>query len=301
MSMSDQHHHHGDHHPATHEHGAHEHGAHDHGEADLAELLALDAEVLSFYLDDVTGWIAEVAGEPAPRQLLDLGAGIGAGTFALLRRFGDAEVTAVDLSPDFLKLISERAEATGLAGQVTTVQADLDTTWPTTGPADLAWASSSLHHLADPDAVLARIHSTLRPGGVLALIELDAFPRFLPADIGLGRPGLEDRCHAALADERAARLPHLGSDWGARLTAAGFVIEAEQTFEIDLRSPLPTAAGQYARATLRRIREALGDRLDSDDLATLDTLIGSEGPDGIGQRSDLYVLTTRPGWLARRP
>jgi SAM-dependent methyltransferase len=163
------------------------------------------------------------------------------------------------------------------------------------------WASSSLHHLADPDRVLTEVFAALRPGGLLVVAEMESFPRFLPDDLGLGRPGLEARCHDALDQDRAALLPHLGSDWGARLSGAGFIIEAERSFVIELTPPLPAAAGRYVQASLRRMRSGLDGRVSDGDLAVLDTLIDSDGPDGIRQRDDLSVRTARTVWVASRP
>jgi SAM-dependent methyltransferase len=269
-------------------------------ESALAELVDLDAEVLHSYLSEVTGWICALAGGRPPHRLIDLGSGTGTGTFALLERFGAAEAIAVDLSAEMLRRVTGKADVLGLADRVRTVQADLDAAWPAVGPADLVWASASMHHLADPDRVLAEILATLLPGGRLVVAEIESFPRFLPDDIGLGRPGLETRCQAVLADMRATELPYLGADWGSRLTRAGFTVEAERTFGIDLTPPLPPATSRYAEATLRRIRSGLDGKLTADDLATLDTLLDSDGPDGIRQRDDLTVRTTRMVWVAGR-
>jgi hypothetical protein len=41
--------------------------------------------------------------------------------------------------------------------------------------------------------------------------------------------------------------------------------------------------------------------MSAGDLATLDTLIDSDGPDGVLQRNDLAVRTARTVWAARRP
>jgi SAM-dependent methyltransferase len=270
-------------------------------EAALAGLLDLDAEVLHSYLSDVTAWIRELAADRPPRRILDLGSGTGTGVFALLERFGPADVIAVDVSAPMLDRLSGKARALGLAGQVRTVQADLDKAWPVIEPVDLVWASSSLHHLADPDRVLTKVFATLRPGGLLIAAEMDAFPRFLPDDPGLGRPGLETRCHAALAERHAAGVPNLGSDWGPRLSRAGFTIEAERPSAISLTPPLPPSARRYAQATLRRIRSHLDGRLSAADLAVLDTLIDSDGPHGVLRRDDLAVRTARTVWAARRP
>jgi SAM-dependent methyltransferase len=270
-----------------------------HHHAGLAELLDLDAEVLHAYLTDVLDWIAGLTADGPRRRILDLGSGTGTGSLALARRFPEAEVTAVDVDEQMLAHLTDKAAAAGLGGRIRTVRADLDGTWPPLGPADLIWAASSLHHMADPDRALAEVFAALRPGGRLAVAELNSFPRFLPDDVGIGRPGLEDRCHAAVAEGHAQDLPHLGADWAARLAKAGFTVEAERHFVIDLRPPLPPAAARYAQASLRRMRTGLADRLEPGDLATLDALI--DGPHGVLDRDDLTVRADRFGWVARRP
>jgi SAM-dependent methyltransferase len=270
-------------------------------ESAMAELLDLDAEVLHSYLSEVTALIQELAAELLPRRILDLGSGTGTGAFALLQRFEQADVIALDISAQLLHRLTGKARDLGVADRVRTVQADLDVAWPAIDTVDLAWASSSLHHMADPGRVLTRVFAALRPGGLLAVIEMDSFPRFLPDDLGLGRPGLEARCHVDVAERHADEVPHLGSDWGPRLSQAGFTIEAERLFAIDLTAPLPASAGRYAQATLRRIRSSLDGRISADDLATLDALLDSDGPDSILERDDLTVRTTRTAWVARRP
>ena len=291
-----------DHGAAQRGHG-HGHGSHGAGSDDsgMAELLDLDAEVLHDYLTGVTGWIQQLSGNVPPSRILDLGAGTGTGTFALLDRFDAAEAVAVDMSTQLLHHLTAHARSLGVADRVRTVEADLDAAWPAIGTVDLVWASASLHHMADPDKVLGALFDVLRPGGLLVVAELDSFPRFLPDDVGIGRPGLEERGHEALSEARAADLPDLGSDWGARLSQARFAIEAERSFVIELTPPLPAATGRYAQVSLRRMRTALANKLSADDLRTLDTLLDSEGPTGIRQRDDLSVRAERTVWIARRP
>ena len=267
----------------------------------MAELLDLDAEVLHSYLSELTAWVRESTVGLPPRRILDLGCGTGTGTIALLERFELADVIAVDVSAQLLDRFKDKARVRGMADRIRTIQADLDAAWPAIDTVDLAWASSSLHHMADPDRVLTEVFAALRPGGLLVVAEIDSFPRFLPDDLGLGRPGLEARGHAALAESRAVDLPLLGSDWGPRLSQAGFAVEAERPFVIDLTPPLPASTGRYAQASLRRMRSALDGRMSPDDLATLDTLIDSDGPEGVLRRDDLSVRTTKTVWMARRP
>lgn len=302
----------------THQHQHH----HQHSGGDLAELLDLDAEVLHDYLAGVVGWVrSHTAGHP-PRRIADIGAGTGAGTFELLAQFDGATVAAVDQSAEMLHRLAEKAAARGVAGRVRTVQADLDEAWPPAaglggpaggsgGPAggsggpdgglDLVWAANSLHHLADPDRSLGEIRAALRPGGLLAVVELESFPRFLPADLGVGEPGLEERCHAAMTRRRAVDMPHIGDDWGATLSRAGFEVRETRRFTIDLRPPLPPAAGRYALASLRRTREGLADDLAAADLATLDALLDEHGPHSVLRRTDLTVRAERNAWIAAKP
>jgi ubiquinone/menaquinone biosynthesis C-methylase UbiE len=264
----------------------------------VAELLDLDAEVLHSYLSEVIAWVHQLAADLSLRRILDLGSGTGTGALALAQSFEDAEVIALDISAPLLDRLGDKARVLGVAGRIRILQADLDAAWPPIGTVDLAWASASLHHLADPDRVLADVFAALRPAGLLAVAEMDSFPRFLPDDLG---PGLEARCHATLAEGLAGELPHLGSDWGPHLSQAGFTIEAERTFAIDLTPPLPASAGRYAQASLRRMRSGLDGRMSAGDLAALDTLIDSHGPDGVLRRDDLAVHTSRTVWVARRP
>lgn len=315
---------------------SHGHGAQDADFSVLTEMLDLDAEVLHEHLDELTGWIQELSGgtgdattsadlatptdaatspdlatspdatrsaeKPGGRgpRVLDLGSGTGAGTFALLQRFPGAGITAVDASPAMAARLAEKAAALGVADRVRTVVADLDTEALPAGPYDLVWASASLHHMADPGRVLAQVREVLRPGGLMVAVELEGFPRFLPDDLGFGRPGLEERVHAAQAEGRAAAGMHMTEDWGARLREAGLDVVAERVVAIDLAAPLPAATGRYVQASLTRVRSALDEVLDAEDLATLDALTDADGPHGVLHRDDLTVRTERSVWVATR-
>jgi SAM-dependent methyltransferase len=261
---------------------------HDH----MAEMLDLDADVLHDFHHDVITWAGSLA--PDRPHIVDLGAGSGTGTLALARHLPDARVTALDKDEDLLEHLRGRAAADGAADRIRTVRADLDLAWPDLGdPVDLVWASGSMHHMADPARTLADVRTALRPGGSLAIVELDSFPRFLADPAGAA---LEDRCHVELARMRHEHGLHMGEDWGARLRAAGFEVAGERRFEIDLRPPLPPRAGRYAQVSLQRIRAGLADRLSSDDLAALDELAAT-----VGERDALAVRATRSVWIGRRP
>jgi SAM-dependent methyltransferase len=261
-----------------------------------AEILDLDAEVLAEYIASITAWLPVQA---SPRRIVDLGCGTGAGTLALLARFPDACVSAVDSSAGHLRRLQDKAEANGLADRVRTVQADLDAAWPELGTPDLVWASASMHHLADPDRALRQVHDLLAPGGLFAVVELAGFPRFLPEDAPEGRPGLEERCHAALDHHHAEHVSHRGADWGPKLTAAGFTVESERTIAVNLGAPQTAAVRRYAYTSLSRLRGSVTSALAPGDLTALDQLLDTDSPHGILRRSDLTVRTERTVWAAR--
>lgn len=286
----------------THPHTSHAAAQHDHRHSqasdDQAEILDLDAQVLAQHTNAVTEWLPLQA---APREIVDLGCGTGAGTFALLARFPQARVTAVDSSIEHLQRLREKACAAGLEERVRTVRADLDQAdWPDLGTPDLVWASASMHHIAAPDRALRKVRDLLAPGGLFALVELSGFPRFLPADAPEERPGLEDRCHAASESRHAGHLPHRGADWGPKLTTAGFTLEGERAITVNVEGAGDEAVGVYALSALRRIRHGVADMLPPEDLAALDRLLDTEGPHSVLLRADLAVRTERAVWAARR-
>jgi SAM-dependent methyltransferase len=253
-------------------------------------MIDLDAEVLHEHNEEVIAWVASLA--PARSRIIDVGAGTGVASLALARQLPDAEVIAVDVDEAMLARIRHKAGAAGVAGRIRTVQADLDQPWPPLGPADLVWAANSLHHVADPGDALAQARTVLRPGGVLAVSEMDHFPRFLPDADGAA---LEERVHAAMADRRTEAGLHMDEDWGARLAQAGFTVETRRAFGVSLSSPLPAGAGRYAQVTLQRWRHGLEDRLDEADLAALEAAAASAP-----ERNDLIIRAARTVWIGRR-
>jgi len=266
--------------------------AHEH----LADLLDLDAEVLSEYHREVAEWVSSNLAERA--RIIDVGAGTGTGTLALARQLPDAEVIALDVDEEMLKHIQDRARASGLADRIRTVQADLDQAWPDgLKPADLVWAANSLHHMGDLARAVTQIFQMLCPGGLLAVTELESFPRFLTDPAGAA---LEDRIHAAMARGRDEAGMHMHEDWPARLGEAGFAVESERRFVIALQpppdSPMAASVTRYATATFGRARHGLKDKLSAGDIAELDALTPA-----LSARDDLTIRTSRTVWLARKP
>lgn len=291
----------------------HDDGAHHHDdpafETQGADLLDLDGQVLQDYwdsaLDRVVAAVADLHGpeRATPFRVVDLGAGTGTGALGLARRLPGAEVVAVDVSEPSLARIDAKARTAGLGDRVRTLVADLDDGWPDLAPVDLTWASMSLHHLADPARALAQLRGITRSGGLVAVAEFDEPLRFLPDDLGFGRPGFESRALAALAAVQADAVPTLGSAWAAVLVDAGWTLVDEHDLHVDLsvneHAPDPLLAGRYARAWFDRLSHGLTDRLDADDGRTLQALLADDGPQALVRRTDLHLRGVRTLTLAR--
>lgn len=271
---------------------------HQHDVDGQAEILDLDAEVLAEHTVAIIRWLPV---QESPGQIVDLGCGTGAGTFALLDRFPEAHITAVDASAGHLQRLREKACARGAEGRVRTVQADLDEAdWPSLGTPDLVWASASMHHMTHPDRALRNVHDLLASGGLFAVVELSGFPRFLPQDAPEDRPGLEERCHEASDRFHAEHVPHRGADWRPKLAEAGFTVEGERTITANIEGSRSKAVGAYALGGLQRMRHSAADALSAEDLAALDRLLDTDSPHSILRRDDLAVRTERTVWAARR-
>jgi len=281
---------------AGHAHAGHAGPEHD-TDAGLDDLLDLDAEVLAGYWTAALDWVRDAAAPLSPARLLDLGAGTGTGALGLAQRFPGATVTAVDISAAALRRLDGKAAGLGLGARVHAVEADLDAGWPDLGPLDLTWASMSLHHMADPGAVLGDVRAATRPGGLIAVAEFPEPLRFLRADPGGGAGDFEDRVITRLGAAHAELMPTLGSAWAPRLAAAGWQVTAEREFPIDLDPPSDPRARQYARAWFARLSHGLDDQLDSGDRATLAALL-DDGPQSLLDGTGLHIRGTGTVTLA---
>ncbi|WP_405959946.1 class I SAM-dependent methyltransferase [Streptomyces sp. NBC_00024] len=301
-----QHHHGQGRHEQGHDHG-HHHGHHDRTDIDWAELaehLEGQAELFAPLNRQAAAWVA--ARQPEPGLVVDVGSGPGVVSCLLADEFPGARVVALDGSGPLLERADARAERLGLADRFDTLQAELpDGLGDLAYPADLLWASRSLHHLGDQRAALAAFAERLAPGGTLALVEGGLPSRFLPRDIGIGRPGLQSRMDAAedrWFTEMRAELPGSvpeSEDWPGLMAAVGLRDATSRTFLLDLPAPVPQAARDYAVASFRRGRGILADFLDASDLATIDRLLDPDDKASLYHRTDLFVLAAHTVHLAQ--
>ncbi|GAA1308138.1 hypothetical protein GCM10009591_14730 [Brachybacterium tyrofermentans] len=280
-------------HGPAHDHGpphAHGHGhAHDHGSI-LGRLLELDAEVHADMLAAATARVDEVAEGPV-RRVLDIGSGVGTGTIALAHRFPEAEIVAVDISEDMLSQVRDRAQAAGVGDRVTTRRADIAAPDDDLGSADVVWASASLHETSDPDAAFGNLFAALRPGGLLAVLEMDAAPRVLPAELA----GWEEQVRAA-----GGGTPADHPDWTEQIATAGFEAPHTDSLVTDLHAAADGPAGEYAALELQRIGARALPSLEQKDQETLRALAG-DGAGSVRELGELWIRGTRTLWTTHRP
>ncbi|MFC6059567.1 class I SAM-dependent methyltransferase, partial [Streptomyces pratens] len=219
----------------------HHHGTTDTGVdwAEMASLLESEAELFTPLYERALAWLAKEVTEPG--LIVDAGSGPGVISCLFAEVFEGARIVAADGSAPLLERAAERAARYGagdrfgtLAGELPGVLDELEY------PADLLWASRSVHHLGDQRAALAGYAARVAPGGTLAVMEGGLPTRYLPRDIGIGRPGLQARIDAVEADwftrmrtELPGSVAHT-EDWPALLTAAGLHHSRSRTFLLDL-------------------------------------------------------------------
>ncbi|MEU9911191.1 class I SAM-dependent methyltransferase [Streptomyces sp. NPDC051001] len=298
-------HDHHDHRGHTHDDHGH---SHDHADIDWAEMAPMLEEQAELYMpmyERAMAWLAKRQTEPG--LVVDAGSGPGVASCLLAENFPGARIVAVDGSEPLLERARERAARLGVADRFGTLAGELPGALEELEyPADLIWASWSLHHLGDQRAALASFADRLAPGGTLALLEGSLPTRYLPRDIGIGRPGLQARLDALHEDwfsRMRAGLPgtvDVVEDWPALLASVGLKPTGTRSFLLDLPAPTTDRARHVAVNTLTRLREVLGDRLDAEDRATLDRLVDPDDKASIHHRPDVFVLAARTVHTAAR-
>lgn len=124
-------------------------------------------------------WLAVEAGA----AVCDLGCGNGYHTLPLARAVGaEGRVFAVDLQPEMLMLLAERAEAERLEN-LEFVEATVDDPRLPEASCDLVLLVDVYHELSHPVRVLDHIRRALRPGGEVVLVEFRSEDRAVPIKV----------------------------------------------------------------------------------------------------------------------
>jgi 2-polyprenyl-3-methyl-5-hydroxy-6-metoxy-1,4-benzoquinol methylase len=180
------HHHHDHGHDHSHDHGHDHHHHHDHSgdwhsDRFVADWIARDARRMAERMPILEALIAAVPFRAdAAIDVLDVGAGTGVVTEAVLDAFPAARLTLQDFSEQMLARAKEKFSSHDRA--IRYVQCDLlDPAWlqKVGGPFDLVVSGEAIHHLTDLAAMAAcyeAVHGLLKPGG--CFLDYDLFDNF---------------------------------------------------------------------------------------------------------------------------
>jgi SAM-dependent methyltransferase len=270
-----------------------------------------------------SGWNAAVAGtlvRDSDTVIADVGCGGGGMAKALAEAVPGATVVAIDADPDVLEQARQhtgglvRCELASMDDGAEPLRRAID------APADLIWASASVHHAADQQAAVDALASLLAPGGRLALAEGGLPARHLPWELGIGEPGLElrldlaqDRWFKVMRDSLPGAVP-LPYGWTDALTRAGLVDVTTRSVLSETPAPLsPERLESVVQAFRTRIERLTGgghghghvvsdeEWLEPADVDAWKQLLDPDGPYFLGRRTDLAVLSVRSVHIGHAP
>lgn len=106
----------------------------------------------------------------------DVGAGTGYFSRHLAARVApQGRVLAVDIIPEFLVELEQRAAAVGI-DNIETVRGELDDPNLPAESVDLIFLGDAYHHFGEPEAMVQRMREALRPGGRMAIVDWERAP-----------------------------------------------------------------------------------------------------------------------------
>lgn len=196
-----EHHHHGDH---DHGHG-HEH---DQGIKAMLRYMRHAPEMWSSEVNDAV--VARI-GPRSGETVMDIGAGIGAGTMPAAKT--GCTVVAIEPTPYMRRVLSLRRLIMRVKDRVRIVDGTAEATTVDSDSIDAAWAVNTMHHWSDLEAGIAELVRVLAPGGRLLLVDEDfedpAHPDY--ETIGAARHEEDNHFHNVDPDAVAAALTAAGA------------------------------------------------------------------------------------------
>ncbi len=215
------------------------------------------------FASELRAMLATLPLAPGARGL-DMACGDGA--YSLWLAGLGAEVVAVDLRPDYLKLArgtTAERHIMWAAGAIAGLPFPDETF-------DLAWCAQSLYSLPDPLAALRELARVTRPGGIVAVLEDDTLHRVLlpwPVEVELAIRRAEFQ---ALAEQ----APDAGKFYIARrlrrvFREAGLSDVRARSFVHDRAAPLDADARCFLAEYLGDLAARVAVRLDAEMQARL--------------------------------
>jgi predicted methyltransferase len=143
---------------------------------------------------------------PPSATVADIGAGTGYFAVRLARMLPKGRVYAVDVEPNMVKHLAERAKAEGVSNLSAVAGSPADPRLPQ--PVDLVLLVDVYHHVADRERYFAKLAGSLKPGGRVAIVDF--------------------RMYSPEGPPRAARVEP--DKVKAEMKSAGYALAAEHAF-----------------------------------------------------------------------
>jgi ubiquinone/menaquinone biosynthesis C-methylase UbiE len=202
------------------------------------------------------------------------------------------------MTSGLLQTTRERLEGSPFKGRVSYHEGDIQKLPFEDSRLDLIWFSRTVHHLPEQLAGMRELRRVLKPGGRFALREGRLRPRFLPSDMGIGEPGLEDRLEAAFQAwfqrcvrdvEGAVRYSY---GWTQLLRDSGLTNMTVKTFVLEVLPPLTDFQAGFMKGLLSRWVESDECRafISDEDAKSIEQLIEPESPRYTINRQDLHYM-----------
>ncbi len=114
-------------------------------------------------------------------EIADIGCGTGGQTLSLAR-FLDGKITAVDLFPDFLDMLSVQAVERGLNNRITPMEASMENLPFGDKVFDLIWSEGAIYIMGFENGIAQWLRH-LKPGGILAVSDITWITDSRPAEL----------------------------------------------------------------------------------------------------------------------
>ncbi|MGI9624839.1 MAG: class I SAM-dependent methyltransferase [Acidimicrobiales bacterium] len=198
---------HGHHDNEDHAHGDHGHN-NDQGWRGAVRYLRHAPEMWRSEINDA---VVDLVDPQPGEQVVDIGAGMGAGTVVAARR--GANVTAIEPTPFMRAVLTVRKWGQRSRRLIDVVDAGAEQLPVADGSADAMWATNSMHHWMNADQAVGEIARALTGGGRVVLVdenfddpEHPDYERFGGGDDSLEHHGF----HSVDVEAMAERLRNAG-------------------------------------------------------------------------------------------
>ncbi len=289
----------------THRHTADQDDQHNHKHTGTSAFLNRSDRFFAPLDRQIVAWLQLAPGS----RVLDAGCGGGGMTRLLAQAVGSGgEVVGLDANTQLIEWNRSQEKEIDVAGQIQFQQGDVLHLPFEDGAFDLVWCSRVIHGLNDQVAGVRELARVIRPGGRVVLREGGLLPRFLPFDVGLGDPGLEERLAAAHARHFAnwrASLPNgvaYPYGWSHMLREVGLIEVIARSFLYEFASPFEAAQKDYLASWLSGyLHQPEHEQwLSTRDISTLEQLLDPASPQYVFARDDLHGLVVETIYVGSR-